>query len=105
MIQEAEGYATARVNRAEGDVAGFKAVLEAYKRSPEVTRRRIYLETMAELLPTIDRKVVIGDDLKSLLPLQNPSQMMAVFGTCFIATRAMKTKCAITWSNVLIRWA
>jgi membrane protease subunit HflK len=68
-IQEAEGYATDRVNRAQGDAALFDAVLESYRRAPEVTRRRIYLETMGQVLPQIKRKVVMDKDLKGLLPL------------------------------------
>jgi len=68
-IQEAEGYATDRVNRAEGDAALFSQLLAAYRRSPEVTRRRIYLETMQDLLPQVKRKIVLDDDLKGLIPL------------------------------------
>ena len=69
VIQEAEGYATDRVNRAEGDAALFRELLAAYRRSPEVTRRRIYLETMQQLMPQVKRKIVLDDDLKGLVPL------------------------------------
>ena len=68
-IQEAEGYATDRVNRAKGDVVLFVEVLAAYRRAPEVTRRRIYLETMNRVLPGIERKIVLDKDLKGLIPL------------------------------------
>ena len=68
-IQEAEGYATDRVNRAKGDASLFESILAAYRRSPEVTRQRIYLETMQHVLPKIKRKVVLDDDLKGVLPL------------------------------------
>jgi membrane protease subunit HflK len=68
-IQEAEGYAVDRVNRAKGDAARFSALLDAYRKAPEVTRRRIYLETMNEILPPIKRKVVLDEDLEGLLPL------------------------------------
>lgn len=71
MVEEAEGYATDRVNRAQGDAALFNEVMEAYRRAPDVTRRRIYLETMQELLPRVDRKIVIDEDIKGLLPLLN----------------------------------
>ena len=57
-----------------GKIIAFEAVLEAYKRSPEVTRRRIYLETMQGVLPGIRRKVVLDSDLKGLLPLLNLSE-------------------------------
>jgi membrane protease subunit HflK len=68
-IQEAEGYATDRVNRAKGDSARFTSVYEAYRRAPDVTRRRIYLETMQAILPRVQRLVVLDEDLKGLLPL------------------------------------
>ena len=72
-IQEAEGYALDRVNRARGDSARFVALYEAYRRAPEVTRRRIYLETMNEILPKVERKIVVDGDLEGVLPLLNLS--------------------------------
>jgi membrane protease subunit HflK len=74
MIQEAEGYATDRVNRSRGDASLFESVLAAYKRAPVVTRRRIYLETMQSVLPTIDRKIILDEDLKGLIPLLSLDQ-------------------------------
>jgi len=68
-IQEAEGYATDRVNRAQGDAARFTEVLAAYSKWPVVTRRRMYLETMQRVLPKVQRKIVLDDDLEGLLPL------------------------------------
>jgi membrane protease subunit HflK len=68
-IQTAEGYATDRVNRAKGDAKLFEAVLQAYRRSPDVTRRRMYLETIQAVLPQVRRKVVLDEDLDGLLPL------------------------------------
>jgi membrane protease subunit HflK len=70
-IQRMEGYATDRVNRAKGDAELFRALLAAYRRAPEVTRRRIYLETMNDVLPKVKRKIVVDDQLKSVLPLLN----------------------------------
>ena len=49
-IKEAEGYKVGRVNRAEGDVSAFLAVLAEYRKAPEVTRKRLYLEAMEEIL-------------------------------------------------------
>jgi hypothetical protein len=49
-IAEAEGYALERVNRAQGEAARFLAVLDEYRRAPEVTRRRLYLEAMGAIL-------------------------------------------------------
>jgi membrane protease subunit HflK len=68
-VKNAEGYAADRVNRARGDAALFDSIRAAYARAPEVTRRRIYLETMGELLPNVKHKIVLDNDLKGLLPL------------------------------------
>lgn len=68
-IQEAEGYALERVNRAEGDAAKFNAVFAEYIKAPEVTRRRIYLETMQQVIPRLGRKIVIDEDVRQILPL------------------------------------
>jgi len=69
MVTEAEGYAANRVNSAEGDAALFREVLAAYRRAPNVTRQRIYLETMEKIFPLIGRKVILDDSLEGLLPL------------------------------------
>lgn len=68
-IQEAEGYRLQRVNEAQGDVSRFNAVLAQYLKAPEVTKRRIYLETMQEVLPLIHSKTVIDENARSVLPL------------------------------------
>ena len=70
-IQQAEGYATERVNRARGDATLFTALLAAYRRAPEVTRRRMYLETIGEIYPKVKRKIVLDANAKSVLPLLN----------------------------------
>jgi membrane protease subunit HflK len=67
-VQQAEGYATERVNRAEGDAKFFGSILEAYKRAPDVTRRRIYLETMEAIYPQIQKKVILDEGVKGVLP-------------------------------------
>lgn len=74
-IQEARGYALDRINRARGDSARFVALYESYRSAPEVTRKRIYLETMSEIIPLVDRKIIIDDDLRSILPLLNLNEM------------------------------
>lgn len=68
-IQEAEGYRLQRVNEANGDISRFNAVLTQYLKAPEVTKRRIYLETMQEVLPVIRSKTVIDESARSVLPL------------------------------------
>lgn len=70
-IRAAEGYAQQRVNEAQGEVAAFNALLAEYNKAPEVTRRRLYLETMAEVLPKVKNKVVVSDEVKGVLPLLN----------------------------------
>ena len=70
-IQEAEGYALNRVNRAQGDAAKFVATWEAYKNSKEVTQKRIYLETMGQILPKAGNKYIIDPSQKGILPLLN----------------------------------
>ncbi|WP_345785655.1 FtsH protease activity modulator HflK [Pelagicoccus sp. SDUM812003] len=72
-IQAAEGYALKRVNEAEGDIARFNAVLEEYLKAPEVTKRRLYLETMQEVLPGIERKIIVDKDANQILPLMQIS--------------------------------
>jgi membrane protease subunit HflK len=69
MIAEAEGYAMQRVNRAMGDASLFRQVYAEYRSSPDVTRRRLYLETMNEILPKIQNIYIVDDKQKSILPL------------------------------------
>lgn len=68
-IREAEGYALDRVNRAMGDAQRFLAVHEEYKNAQEVTRRRLYLETLAEILPKAGRKYIVDPEQGGILPL------------------------------------
>lgn len=68
-IRQAEGYALNRVNRAKGDANKFMAVWKEYNRSKDVTRRRLYLETLDEVLPRVGRKYIIDSEQKGLLQL------------------------------------
>ncbi|MDG2125957.1 MAG: protease modulator HflK, partial [Verrucomicrobiales bacterium] len=70
-VTEAEGYAKKRVNEAEGDVAAFEALLAEYAKAPAVTKRRIYLETMGEILPSVGKKIILDDAGTGVLPLLN----------------------------------
>lgn len=67
MIQEAEAYAINRTNTAKGDAARFVSVWEEYKDAKDVTRRRIYIETLEEVLPQLERKYVIDESQRGLL--------------------------------------
>ena len=71
MISEAEGFREARVSRAEGEVARFNAMLVEYKKAKVVTRTRLYLETMEEILPNINKYIIPGGDGGNLLNLLN----------------------------------
>jgi len=69
MIRAAEGYRFKRVNEAQGDVASFNAILAEYVKAPEITRTRLYLETMGDVLPAIGEKIIIDDSMRNLLPI------------------------------------
>ena len=71
MIREAEGFKEARIKRAEGDVAKYNAMLVEYKKAKEVTRKRMYLETMEEILPNIEKYIVPESGGGNLLNLLN----------------------------------
>jgi membrane protease subunit HflK len=68
-IQAAEGYAVERVNRAKGDAQRFIALEEEYRKAPEVTRTRLYLETLASALPQAGKKLIFDEKAKGILPL------------------------------------
>lgn len=70
-IREADGYRLKRINEAEGDAARFNALFTEYRKAPEVTRRRIYIETMQSVMPSIQSKVLVDDEMRGLLPLLN----------------------------------
>jgi membrane protease subunit HflK len=70
-IREADGYRLKRINEAEGDAARFSALLAEYTKAPEVTRRRIYIETLQDVLPSIRSKVIVDEQTRSILPLLN----------------------------------
>jgi membrane protease subunit HflK len=79
-ILQAEGYALERVNGAQGDATRFKAVYEAYRRAPEVTRRRLYLETMQRVLPKLGAKVFMDKGSGSVIPLLPLEALKGVLG-------------------------
>jgi membrane protease subunit HflK len=70
-ISGAEGFAVQRINEAQGDVARFKELLLQYDKAPAITKQRLYLETMNEVLPKLGPKIVIDEDAKQFLPLMN----------------------------------
>ncbi len=73
IVLEAEGYKEEKIKRAQGDVAKFLAVLQEYEKAKEITRKRLYLETMEQVLPGIKKFIIdseTGDGLLKLLPLE-----------------------------------
>jgi membrane protease subunit HflK len=70
-IREADGYSLKRINEAEGDIARFNALLREYTKAPVVTRRRIYIETLQEVMPNIRSKIIVDEQTRSILPLLN----------------------------------
>jgi len=70
-IRGAEGYAMERINNSKGDAHRFIAIYREYARAPLVTRKRLYLEAINEILPKIDKKIIFDEKQKNILPLLN----------------------------------
>lgn len=70
-IREAEGYALARVAKAKGDASKFIDTWNAYKEAKEVTRRRLYLETLMEVIPKAGKIFIFEPESSKVLPLLN----------------------------------
>jgi membrane protease subunit HflK len=71
VLEESHGYAVQRVNKAKGETARFVDILKEYKRARDVTRKRMYLETMQEILPKVDEVFMVDKGQKGILPLLN----------------------------------
>lgn len=69
VVAEAQGYAAERTNQALGETARFRSILTEYREAPEVTRRRMYLETLSTVLPEIGSVLVIQEGQSAPLPL------------------------------------
>lgn len=69
MIKQAEAYAIDRINTATGDASRFNQIYAEYKQNEDVTRRRMYLESLGEVLPNIPKKYIVDESVKGLLPL------------------------------------
>ena len=68
-ISQAQGYAIDRINRARGEASRFDQLYREYRRAPEVTRRRIYIETLNRVLPKVGRKLIMNKDAQNIVPL------------------------------------
>jgi membrane protease subunit HflK len=73
-VKAAEGYALNRVNRAKGNAARFVALYNEYVNAKDITKRRLYLETIKQTFPNMGQKYIIDSDQKNLLPLLNMGQ-------------------------------
>jgi membrane protease subunit HflK len=71
VVKDAEGYAIDRINRAQGDAAKFIAVYQAYAKAKDVTKKRLYLESMLVIFPKLGKKYIIDSEQKNLLPFLN----------------------------------
>src|SRR5713101_7354577 len=65
--KQAEAYAFHRVNEAKGDAQKFSLLLAEYRKAPEATRRRLYLEAMQAIFPNLQKKIIVDDSLKNIL--------------------------------------
>jgi modulator of FtsH protease HflK len=74
IVQLAEAYSLTRVNTASGEAERFIALYNEYIKAPEVTKKRIYFETMERILPKIDNKIIMDEKGTNLLPLFNLQQ-------------------------------
>ncbi|MBD3380512.1 MAG: FtsH protease activity modulator HflK [Candidatus Omnitrophica bacterium] len=68
-ISQAEGYEVDKVNRAKGEAKRFTITLEEYSKAPEITRQRLYLETMSGVLPETDKKFIVDPSQSSILQM------------------------------------
>jgi len=69
VIQEAQGYALERVNKAKGEANRFNSIFNEYRLAKDVTKQRIYLETMNSILPKVGKKLIVDEEVKGLIPL------------------------------------
>ena len=74
IVEEARGYAVERINRANGETNRFQAIVKEYEGAEEVTRQRLYLEAMQEILPQVDQVYVVDGSQQNILPLLDLSR-------------------------------
>jgi membrane protease subunit HflK len=71
MVKQAHGYAIDRTNTAQGDAKRFNQIWAEYAKNKDVTRRRLYLESLGKVLPKLEKKYIIDEKVKGLLPIMN----------------------------------
>ena len=80
-VLQAEGYLLDRVNRAQGDASRFNSLHQAYRSAPQVTRQRLYLETMQKVIPRLGTKLFVDSAAKGVLPLLPLETLKQATGT------------------------
>ena len=73
-IKTAQGYAISVLNTAQGDAARFSDLYDAYKNAKDVTRRRLFLDAMQQILPKMGKKYIMDESQRNILPLLNLEQ-------------------------------
>lgn len=87
LVRAAEGFAIERVNNAKGDADHFNAVYDAYQKAPAITRKRMYLETMAKVLPQAGSKIIMDENSKGMTPIvQLDSERLSMPRRAAVAT-------------------
>ncbi len=81
VLSEAQGYAIKRVNEAKGEAVRFSEVFNQYLKAPEVTRERMYLETMGEVFPKLGQKFIMDETGQGVLPLMDLNNLPAAAST------------------------
>ena len=71
MIRDAEGFKQARIKRSEGDAAKFTTILKEYRKAKSITQKRLYLETMEQVLPNIEKIIIPDKNSGNMLNLLN----------------------------------
>jgi len=76
IVTEAEGYSIERVNNAKGDVALFESVLKEYLKAPQITKDRLYIETMEYVLSKNKNKIIVDKDIEHLVPFLDQNKII-----------------------------
>ena len=79
QIADAQGYAISTLNKARGESQRFASVYASYSKSPEVTKKRLYLETVEEVMTSLSRITVVDSDLKGIIPLYHKPDALQDF--------------------------
>lgn len=92
MVNIAEGYRARRVNRAEGEVDRFNAVVSEYLANPELTRSRLYYETLEDIFANAERTTLIDKNLENVIPLSNISRILPITDQPTLSEGAVQTQ-------------